>query len=156
MHFTNALITSLALVGSSTAYFSIPLGNAPAAAAPAPAAPAAAQPVSISWCPFGSWLFQPSRYRVVWPFPLILATNNGPAPVGLPAPAVACPASCVPPPVTVAAPPVTLPGPLPTDVTAASAICAGGNPPKPTPLFDENGAWSCCVGPILGAGVGCA
>lgn len=63
MHLTNALITSLALAGSSTAYFSIPLGNAPA---PAAAASAAAQPVSVYWTPFGRLLFQPSRYRVVW------------------------------------------------------------------------------------------
>ncbi|OBT75416.1 hypothetical protein VF21_05675 [Pseudogymnoascus sp. 05NY08] len=161
MHLTNALITLLALVGSSTAYFSIPLGNigAPAAAAPAPA-----QPVSVSWTPFGSWLFQPSRYRVVWPFPLVLATNNGSAPAGFPAPAVACPASCVAQAatVTVTSPPVTttttttLSGPLQTKVAAGYANCVGGNPPKPNPMFDDQGNWACCVGSFSsGSGVGC-
>ncbi|KFZ08246.1 hypothetical protein V502_09473 [Pseudogymnoascus sp. VKM F-4520 (FW-2644)] len=152
MHLTNALITSLALAGSSTAYFSIPLGNI---GAPAAAAPAATQPVSVSWTPFGSWLFQPSRYRVVWPFPLVLATNNGPAPAGLPVPAVACPASCVAQAatVTVTSPPVTttttttLSGPLPTDVADGYANCAGGNPPKPNPVFDDQ------AGIVAGVGV---
>ncbi|OBT47697.1 hypothetical protein VE00_02223 [Pseudogymnoascus sp. WSF 3629] len=160
MHFTNALITSLALVGSSTAYFSIPLGNLGASAAPAAAAPATVQPVSVSWTPFGSWLLQPSRYRVVWPFPLVLATNNGPAPARMPAPAVACPASCLGPAatVTVTSPPVrtTLSGPLPTEIASGRAACAGGNPPKPTPVFDEQGSWICCIGPFSGgSGVGC-
>ncbi|KFY39545.1 hypothetical protein V495_05886 [Pseudogymnoascus sp. VKM F-4514 (FW-929)] len=168
MHLTNALITSLALAGSSAAYFSIPLGNI---GAPPTVAPPAAQPASVAWCPFGS-LFQPSRCRVVWPFPLILATNNGPAPAGLPIPAVACPASCVAQAVTatvtVTSPPVTttttttatttttLSGPLPTEVADGYANCAGGSPPKPNPLFDDQGNWACCVGSFSsGSGVGC-
>ncbi|OBT97062.1 hypothetical protein VE01_04778 [Pseudogymnoascus verrucosus] len=147
-----------------TAYFSIPLGNLGAPAAPAAAASAAAQPVSVAWTPFGSWLLQPSRYRVVWPFPLVLATNNGPAPAGMPAPAVACPASCVAAAatVTVTSPPVTttttttLSGPLPTEIANGGAFSAGGNLPKPDPVFDEQGNWSCCIGPFSGgSGVGC-
>ena len=182
MHLTNALITSLALAGSSVAYFSIPLGNT---VAPAAAAPGAAQPVSVSWTPFGSWLLQPSRYRVVWVcrclhYQLLLTPTAIP-----PRPCnqqwartswlasssrryvlivlrihnvliiIACPASCVAP----AAPPlpaVTISGPLPAEVAAGNANCAGGNPPKPNPVFDAQGNWACCIGSFSGgSGVGC-
>ncbi|KAF2673627.1 hypothetical protein BT63DRAFT_451684 [Microthyrium microscopicum] len=80
-----------------------------------------------------------------------------------PPPAIVCPPGCPAGEKTTAVKEV--PGPVttvytvnPTKAAAAATRCSNykGKIPKPTPLFDKDGVWQCCIGESGDDSIGCA